>query len=319
MKLSDLTTETLAARLREGGVVLQVGPFLVRLGTSLRELIEPVHLLYTHYELVDQADRIVDFDIRLDPPSRPARWRGRRAAFYIDGKRAFQPFERSISLPMLEWVVNWCVFTIPNQYLILHAAVVERGGRAAILPGEPGAGKSTLCGALAFRGWRLFSDEVAMMRPGETRLLPVPRPIGLKEQSIEVIRGFEPGAVLGPAIPGTRKGTVAHIQPDRESVERGNESAEAGWIIFPRYEAGTAARLVRMSKGYTLLKIAHDAFNFSTLGVAGFETAADVVDGCACYELSYGDLNDAVGIFHQLAGEVQVGDSESNQHGASHE
>ncbi len=302
MKIRELTAEDLATRLGGGGVMLPIGPFLTRLRTSMHELVGSVHLLYAHYEVVEQPGELIDFDIRLDPGSRWAAMRGKTAAFFVDGRRVFQPFERTIALPMLEWVINWCVFTVPNQYLILHSAVVERGGRAAILPGEPGAGKSTLCAALSHRGWRLLSDEVAVMRPGTTDLLPVPRPIGLKEQSIEVIRSFAPGAVLGPSVGGTRKGTVAHVQPPQGCVEEGDRVARPGWIVFPRYRAGAATDLAPVTKGFALLRLASDAFNFSTLGAEGFETAADLVEQNDCYELTYGDLEEAVGVFAGLAG-----------------
>jgi hypothetical protein len=36
------------------------------------------------------------------------------------------------------------------------------------------------------------------------------------------------------------------------------------------------------------------------LGHVGFETLADVVDGCACYELRFGDLSQAVRSLEEL-------------------
>ena len=64
---------------------------------------------------------------------------------------------------MLEWGLNWCVAGHAHQYLMLHAAALERNGRAVILPGDPGAGKSTLTAALMLSGWRLLSDEITLV------------------------------------------------------------------------------------------------------------------------------------------------------------
>jgi hypothetical protein len=43
----------------------------------------------------------------------------------------------------------------------LHAAAVVKDGRAILLMGEKGAGKSSLAGALCARGWRPMADDLA--------------------------------------------------------------------------------------------------------------------------------------------------------------
>ena len=176
MKLKDLPADRLAGVLRRDGLLLQTGPFALRMGTSLPELVEPIHLLYEDYSLIEEEE-IVDFDIRVDPAFKMVPWSKSQAYFVINGQKKFEPFDRSLALPMLEWGINWCSFTQPNHLFLLHSAVVERNGRAFILPGPPGSGKSTLCAAMVLRGWRLLSDELAMMPPGTTDLVPIPRPI----------------------------------------------------------------------------------------------------------------------------------------------
>src|SRR5262249_54894887 len=43
---------------------------------------------------------------------------------------------------------------------VLHAAALERDGRAFVLAGPSGAGKTTLSLALLARGWRLVTEEI---------------------------------------------------------------------------------------------------------------------------------------------------------------
>ena len=83
-----------------------------------------------------------------------------------------------------------------------------------IMPGVPGAGKSTLCAALGLTGWRILSDEHALIQPGTAQVVPLCRPVSLKNESIEVIRSFDPGAIFGPVSKDTHKGTVAHMKAD---------------------------------------------------------------------------------------------------------
>src|SRR3546814_3330456 len=87
---------------------------------------------------------------------------------------------------MLEWGLNWCIGLHGHRYLIIHAAAIERNGLAVILPGAPGSGKSTLTAFLVHHGWRLLSDELALVSLHDGRLTALARPIGLKNRSIDL-------------------------------------------------------------------------------------------------------------------------------------
>lgn len=299
MLLQDLSTPDVAALLKGSGLRARMGPFIFGMKTTLPELVEPIKLLYAHFPL-ESADCFIDFEVGIAPRSWRERWLRKDVSLFIDGAVDFPAFERSIALPMFEWAVNWCVFTRPHQYLILHSAVLERGGFGIILPGQPGAGKSTLCAGLSLRGWRLLSDEVCVMRPPSIQLIPVPRPIGLKEESIDVIKRFEPTVIMGPPTSGTRKGTVAHIQVDATAIAAGHTNATPRLIVFPSYQAGSPVVLEPYSKATTLLRVAQDAFNFSVLGNAGFETLAALVDACDCYTLTYSSMDEAIACLSDL-------------------
>lgn len=299
MTLCEMPVKELAARLRGSGILLQIGPFVARFQTSVAELAAPIHLLYADFPLVGEGG-IVDFQVRVAPPSAVRRFILPRLVVHVDGQEVFAPFARRLALPMLEWSINWCVFSRPHQYLILHTAVVEREGRALLLPGKPGAGKSTLCAALILRGWRLLSDEVALIRPGTDRIVAVPRPVSLKDESIEIIRRFDSQAVLGPSCPETAKGIVAHLRPPADSVARASETAAPAWVVFPRFERGALAELAPVPRGEALLGVGNEAFNYSLLGATAFETLAQQIDACDCYELHYGELDQGLALLARL-------------------
>jgi HprK-related kinase A len=186
-------------------------------------------------------------------------------------------------------------------WLILHAAVLERGGCALVMPGSPGKGKSTLAAALMLRGWRLLSDEFALLSPGDLCLTPVPRPVSLKNESIEAIRRFAPESVIGQASYDTAKGTVAHLRPTPESVMKSAQVARPRWIVFPRFVAGAAGELSPRSKARTLLEAAQNGFNYAILAETAFDALAAALDDCECYDFCYGDLEEAVDVFGRLA------------------
>jgi len=256
-------------------------------------LVDPVSLLYGDFSLAPEDD-IPDFTARVDPVPRLRALFRSQAATIVDGRRVFDPFARVQSLPMLEWVLNWCLFTRPNRYLLLHSAVVDWDGQSLLLSGEPGAGKSTLTAGLLMHGWRLLSDELAVIDPDTHHLHALPRPVGLKEASIGIVRDLWPTAVIGPSTHDTRKGTVAHLRPPTDSVVRGGERSRARWIVFPKFVANAETRLQRVSRADALLRLGREAFNYSMLGEVAFHALAAVLDGCECVHLQFGQLAEAL-------------------------
>jgi HprK-related kinase A len=193
------------------------------------------------------------------------------------------------------------VSTQAHHYLIIHAAVVEKNGLAAILPAPPGSGKSTLTAGLVLSGWRLLSDELTLIDRKTGLIQALPRPVSLKNQSIDVVRQFDPDAYINRASHDTVKGTVAHMRPPRESVRRQHETARPGWVIFPKWEAGAPTTLTPRSQAQTFMFLAQNAFNYSHLGADGFRVGAALIDQTACYDFHYSDLHDAIATFDRLA------------------
>jgi hypothetical protein len=177
---------------------------------------------------------------------------------------------------------------------------MEKQGGAVIMPAPPGAGKSTLCAALINRGWRLLSDELALINKASGALVPLCRPVSLKNESIHVIRKFEPDAVLSREVRDTMKGTVAHMRPPAASVAHSQVSARPAWIVFPKYQPGAPARLEPQPKARAFMRMVESSFNYSKLGPQGFEMMANLVDACDCYDFTYSNLDEAVAVFADL-------------------
>jgi len=300
--VADLSFRDLERRLAGPGIRLRTGPVVSRIQSPLGTVSRAIALHYADYSTDDERG-FADFHVRVGRPRDLRRWVQPQAHFFFDGNSPFAPLPLDQAFPMLEWGLNWCVSAHCHQYLVLHAAVVEKFGRALILPAPPGAGKSTLCAGLIHRGWRLLSDELALIEFASERVVPMPRPVSLKNASIGVMRAFAPTAAIGPLVRDTVKGTVAHMRAPSESVRRAVETAVPGWIVLPRYRAGDPAMLTPLSKARALMQMADNAFNYSVHGRRGFETMARIVDRCKCYEFAYGDIEEAVAVVNAVAGQ----------------
>jgi len=298
--VADLPPVELARQLAGPGVRLRTGPVVTEIRSRLSEVAQGLALHYAHHSVETTAD-FADFHVSVAPPATLRKWVRPQVLFELDGKPPFLPLPRDQAFPLLEWGLNWCVSNHCHQYLIVHAAVVARSGRAALLPGPSGSGKSTLCAALVNRGWVLLSDELTLIEPVTGNVVALPRPVSLKNASIEVIRGAFPRAVLGPVVYDTTKGSVAHMKPPAEGVCCALEPAQPRWIILPRYEAGAASRLSRLPKGRAFMQLADNSFNYSLHGRKGFAALAQTIDACDCHEFTYGALDDAMAVFDELA------------------
>jgi hypothetical protein len=76
---------------------------------------------------------------------------------------------------------------------------------------------------------------------------------------------------MGPLFPKTRKGTVAHLRPPKQSVELLKEAVLPELLIFPKFQANTEIQLNLLNKPYVVFKLASNAFNYELMGRTGFE------------------------------------------------
>ncbi|HEY0065153.1 MAG TPA: HprK-related kinase A [Telluria sp.] len=300
LNVAALAPAELRARLAGPGICLRTGAFVTRLRSDIGHVADGIALLYADYPLLEQAP-FTDFQVNMMHSTGLRRFARRQVLFDHDGHTPFKPLPVDQAFPMFEWAMNWCVSSRAHDYLIIHAAVVERNGLAAILPAPPGSGKSTLCAALVSRGWRLLSDELTMVRLADGLIEPLPRPISLKNASIEVIRGYAPQSVFSRSVADTNKGTVAHVKPPAASVTRAHEAVRAAWIVFPQYVAGAAPLLTPIPQGQAMLEVAQNAFNYSLLAEQGFTALGQLIEGSRSYRFCYSALDDAIATFARLA------------------
>lgn len=306
-RLGALGENALRQRLRGAGLTIRLPPFVARLTSDIPRVASDLHRLYGEFEL-GRDDDFADFHLAVHHDrGLHALWRrlaGRRQArFSTDGLAAFTTLPATQAFHMVEWGLNWAVTAHAHHYVVYHAAVLERAGRAVVLPAPPGSGKSTLTAALSQRGWRLLSDELALLDARDGLLYGLARPVNLKNQAIALMRAFAPDAVMTEPVPDTLKGTLSLMKAPGDAIARVREGARPTWVVVPSYEAGAAAQLDSLPKAQAHMLLADQAFNYDIHGVAGFEATADLVDRATCLAFTYSSLDDAIRVFDELAGQ----------------
>ena len=299
MYLSDCSKNQLMQKASGEGLKYTIGPFNICLHSDISSFVSLFSKIYSNLPLLND-DVVFDFHLQIHRPKSFRRWWNQQAVFQVDGITPFEPYPLTHAFPLAEWGLNWCIGLSSHQYLMLHSAVLDYHGQALIMPALPGSGKSTLCTALMLRGWRLLSDEFGLIDPASHQFLPLPRAIPLKNQSIPVISQFSENVVMGPVFEGTRKGDIAHVAPDRLSIEQQSLPSEGSVIVFPRYNPDISCKLEKTRKSHAFNSFTSNSFNYYLSQETGFNVLTQIVKQCDTYTLEFNNLDEAVKVLTEL-------------------
>jgi hypothetical protein len=185
---------------------------------------------------------------------------GRRAAGQVNGIELW-----SIAIPRRRWLealtgqIVATITALQRRLVFIHAGVVEKAGRACVLVGDSGAGKTSTVAALLRQGATYLSDEVALLDPATGNVLPFHLPMAIKPWTAHAIGPLPAGndvarqgpvvfrlpAALGRACP---LGTVVLLQRARRHQ------------MVPISRAQTLLRLARQPSSFQRADRTEDAF-----------------------------------------------------------
>ena len=274
-------------------LALQIGPVGFRIGSAWRAPLDALARLYAGYPAPE--DGLCDFTVRLEP-EKPWR-RFIRPSVAIRGDYILPdaaPLSLAHGLLAAEMGMNLQMALGQKRYLLLHAATVEKDGRALIMTGESGAGKSTLAALLGERGWRLMGDEFALLDMASGRLLPFPRAVSLKNGAIKVMEAEVPAERFGPLLDGTPKGAIRHMRPNQAAIHRMGEGAMPALILFPRFGEAEAVRGVGAAEVF--MRLTQASTNYVALGRSGFDALNRLIATNPALAIDYPDTDSAVGL-----------------------
>ena len=147
----------------------------------------------------------------------------------LDGQPVARGLSHAQALDVFESELQLSVARLARPEVFVHAGVVAVGGRAILVPGRSGAGKTTLVRALVEAGATYYSDEYAVLDTAG-RVHPYPR-----RPSVRVRGGHK----------------------ERHPVPRGRgrTPVPVGLIVHTRYRKGARWRLAPLSAGECVLAL----------------------------------------------------------------
>ncbi len=272
---------------------LALPPFLFDVKTDFDLVSDNAKKIYgSCYSEAMANDDFIDYRLTVTHSGGIRRYYRPQARFLCDEREPFKPLNANQAYAILEWGMNWTVAAHELQYVIVHSAVLAKRNKAIIFPAPPGSGKSTLTAHLANNGWRLLSDEMALIVPFTKQVLPFVRPICLKNASIDLARTWFPDNQYSTIAKDTHKGDVIHMAPSSEAIESNKTPAEIVGIVYPQYNREVELDIFQLTMTDTFMQLVNNAFNFTAIGKDSFETVVSLVESTKNFEIHYNNLSE---------------------------
>lgn len=184
-----------------------------------------------------------------------------------------------------------------------HAAAVSHRGRAVLMPGNSGVGKSTLTGFLVAHDFSYLGDDMIAIGEDAMSLFPLPTCLSIKAGSWALLEPFYPA--LPKLATLNRYGRSARYIDPPGNYEVLSSAAVPAAIVFPAFSEGAATRLAPWQPHQTMIRLLEANVRLSGWGAATEDQLArfvHFVEQTPAYELSYSELPEAMKAIEELLG-----------------
>lgn len=170
---------------------------------------------------------------------------------------------------------------------VFHAACLSWQGKALLLAGASGSGKSSLSAWLTGRGFYWLTDEIAFLPSGSLECQGFSRPLHLKPPADTLFPALLGSGSPGPLPVGAAGWLVPPFVPGDGPQE---QSARLHQIIFPHFKPGSPFQFERLSKASAALALANTLVNARNLPDHGFPQLVGLARAVPAYQMTYGSF-----------------------------
>lgn len=258
-----------------------------------------------HLGTDDDAPPDFVLDIEAVRRSAPSQFGNDRYQFRSNIYRDGTWIETAHRLSWLGPVVKallWQAAIKANDYLFcIHAGVVGTGEGCVILPATAGSGKSSLTAALTHRGFRYFSDEVALLQRTSFLVPPLPLALCVKDTGWDVMARYYPELPTRP-IHRRRDGKVVrYVAPPSGAGQ--DPPTPVSHIVFPRYRADASTDLAPVPRVEAVGRLLNECLAMrQRLDQDIIARVVRWMSGIECYALTFSSLEEAARLIAEVTG-----------------
>jgi hypothetical protein len=208
--------------------------------------------------------------------------------------RPGRPTRRARTMPdatlhLMDELVHAVISGLHQRGLFaVHAAAVAHRGRALVLAGSSGAGKTTLAVALAAVGLEMLSDELAILDPVTGLVHPYRRRLHIRPGTPELVRGMEGIALREPRDLGGEN-AWAIGQEEAGATADGPRRIGAALLLAPRSEHNIQPRFTAIGSGEATLELMRGTWAASIDFPGALRAVGSCVAAIPCARLEAAD------------------------------
>jgi hypothetical protein len=176
---------------------------------------------------------------------------------------------------------------------------VAKGDTGVLLCGASGAGKSTLAYACARAGWTYVGDDATWLLPDSADRVALGRQHLVRFRDDVVSLFPEVEGYITSARPNGKLTIEVPLRdfPDIRTASR----TGIGCVVFLERQPSAAASAHRIPGGEVVDRLMADLVSYGEENAARFERTLERLNEVPAYRLTYGSLDEAVGLLTRLA------------------
>ena len=212
----------------------------------------------------------------------------KNGTYFVSANNKLQKEDNSL-ITVLRYLRDEVVLRLMQarpDLLWLHAGAAAYRGKAVLISGVSGRGKSTLVTKLSTHGWTYLSDDVLPLDPNLGKVMPFPE--------IPMVRQ-NAGQEISPAHLGTLRKTRIDLGP--ENVCR--QATPISALILPAFNFNSQTRLEPCSPAAAVLEMLQNSLNFVHHREAAVDYLCQLAKQVPAFRLIFSDGNHAAKLITQ--------------------
>ena len=215
----------------------------------------------------------------------------------VNGNRKFQTDIKSEMFSSLEWMITCNALSYMSEFFQLHAGSVEKEGKVILLPANHGQGKTTLTLSLTGSHYRCLSDDIVLIEPETTMILPFPRSFLIKDKSIKKLA--ESSLIDKKKGYYCKSEDILYYNPHSTNTSP-MKKVKPYAIVELKHSHRFKNELRPVNKSEMCIKLLKQSFNIHNYKRNGVTILTRLVRNSKCYSLKTNNVTDAVRLFSQI-------------------